>query len=291
MLKKLMFIFFLVIGFVFVSYCYGDVPNEIRYNGKLKEYRAEVNGTKQMNFKLYSELTGGTALWESGTESVKVSSGIFTYIIKPDNTKVDWRNKDIYLEIEIDGKKLEPREKILAVPYSLHSNTSENILVVDGSEFSVTVGNKEKFFVDKDNAKFIDDNGIEFYMVPKGAIIIWSGSADNIPKGWALCDGTKGTPDLRDRFVLCAGDKYSVGMTGGEEEHTLTIEEIPNHSHKYTNPLIGDGGLGSGDYYSNEGHMRPRLNAGETITNGGDKAHNNMPPYYSLCYIMKIMKK
>ena len=251
MLKKL-FLLSLFVGFVFVLNSYADVPNEIRYNGKLKEYRVEVNGTKQMNFKLYSQLTGGTALWESGTENIKVSSGIFTYVIEPPKTQVDWRNKDIYLEIEIDGKKLEPREKILSVPYALHSATSENILVVEGSEFSVTVGNTKKFYVDKDNAKFVDENGTEFYMVPKGAIIIWSGAADRIPEGWALCDGTNGTPDLRGKFVLGAvyetGNQYSVGQSSGEATHTLTVEEMPSHSHKINRTFSGGGGgNGGGD--------------------------------------------
>ena len=281
MLKKISFISCLFMS-LFVSYCYADVPNEIRYNGKLKEYRVEVNGTKQMNFKFYSEPTGGTALWESGTQSVKVSSGIFTYVIKPGN--VDWRNKDIYLEIVIDNNVLEPREKLLSVPYSLHSNTTESASVKEGSEFFITVGNSKKFSIDKDNAKFIDENGTEFYMVPKGAIIIWSGAADKIPAGWVLCDGTNGTPDLRNRFVLGAGAKYSVNATGGEEEHTLTIEEMPNHNHEYYTGK-GESTIMSG--YVANAEINQIYQILHTNSVGDSKSHNNMPPYYSLCYIMK----
>ena len=54
-------------------------------------------------------------------------------------------------------------------------------------------------------------------MVPKGGIIIWSGSVNDIPAGWVLCDGSNGTPDLRDRFVLGAGNNYTVGATGGKK--------------------------------------------------------------------------
>jgi len=286
MLKKISLISCLFMT-LFVAYCYADVPNEIRYNGKLKEYRMEVNGTKQMNFKFYSEPTGGTALWESGTQSVKVSSGIFTYVIKPGS--VDWRNKDIYLEIVIDNNVLEPREKLLAVPYSLHSNTTEAATVTEEADFSVTVGNKKQFFVDKNNAKFIDEKGIEFYMVPKGAIIIWSGSADKIPTGWALCDGTNGTPDLRGKFVLGAvsetGNKYSVGKSGGEEEHTLTIEEMPNHSHDYYTGR-GESTVMSG--YIANAEINKVYQTLHTNSVGNSKSHNNMPPYYSLCYIMRV---
>jgi microcystin-dependent protein len=68
-------------------------------------------------------------------------------------------------------------------------------------------------------------------IIPKGGIIMWSGATGSIPEGWALCDGTNGTPDLRDRFIVGAGSSYSVGATGGEATHTLSIAEIPSHTH------------------------------------------------------------
>lgn len=276
MFKKLVFLNFLLV-FIFISFCYAEAPNEIRYNGKLKEYKVAVDGIKNMKFRLYSQENGGNSLWEKD-EYIKVSSGVFSYVIKPDG--VDWQQKDIYLEIEIDGKRLEPREKLTSVPYSLHSTSAEHSVSAD----NITPKTKAQDF-------FVKIGDTNYYLVPKGAIIIWSGQADEIPAGWVLCDGTNGTPNLTGKFVLGAvrekDKKYSVGKSSGSETHTLTIEEMPSHGHKYTTPLIGNGGIGNGDYYPNEGHMKPVLNAGETITIGGDKAHNNMPPYYSLCYIMK----
>merc|ERR1711997_338506 len=53
------------------------------------------------------------------------------------------------------------------------------------------------------------------YLVPSGGIIMWSGSASAIPTGWSLCDGTNGTPDLRNRFVVGGGSSYGYGSTGG----------------------------------------------------------------------------
>ena len=282
MLKKfLVIIFFSLV----VQSVMAEVPNEIRYNGKLKEYRTEVNATKSMNFKIYNQLTGGTAKWESGNKSVVVSSGIFSVVLNPD---VDWRGKDYYLEIEIDSKKLEPREKLTAVPYSLHANTTESAKVEENSEFSVTVGNDKKFVVDSAGAKTIIGN-TEYFMVPKGGIIIWSGAVSDIPTGWVLCDGTNGTPDLRDRFVLGAGHNYSVGATGGESEHILTIDEMPKHSHKYTSPLQGNDstGIANGNHYDKEAFMHPMIDGENTGNTGGSQPHNNMPPYYSLCYIMR----
>lgn len=51
-------------------------------------------------------------------------------------------------------------------------------------------------------------------LFPSGGIIMWSGAVNDIPVGWALCDGSNGTPDLRDRFIVGAGGAYSVGDTG-----------------------------------------------------------------------------
>ena len=118
--------------------------------------------------------------------------------------------------------------------------------------------------------------------VPVGAIVIWSGSVNNIPAYWHLCDGTNGTIDLRDKFVLGAGNGYSVGATGGEATHTLTIGEMPSHSHSISYERYGgDGSITSADF-SRSGFTKT------TSTAGGGAAHNNMPPYYALCYIQRI---
>jgi hypothetical protein len=51
--------------------------------------------------------------------------------------------------------------------------------------------------------------------VPAGGIIMWSGSIASIPSGYVLCDGTNGTPNLKDSFVVGSGATYAVGNTGG----------------------------------------------------------------------------
>jgi len=56
--------------------------------------------------------------------------------------------------------------------------------------------------------------------IPAGLIVMWSGLLVNIPSGWALCDGTAGTPDLRDRFVRGAAAGADPGATGGAATHT-----------------------------------------------------------------------
>lgn len=70
--------------------------------------------------------------------------------------------------------------------------------------------------------------------VPSGIICMWSGESTAIPSGWHLCDGSNGTPDLRDRFIVGAGSTYKVKDTGGEASHKLTTNEMPSHNHGFT---------------------------------------------------------
>ena len=121
--------------------------------------------------------------------------------------------------------------------------------------------------------------------VPIGAIVIWSGSVNNIPTYWHLCDGTNGTIDLRDKFVLGAGNGYSVGATGGEATHTLTIGEMPSHSHNIT---YGTSTVEQGNDIVTKFSEYSLSESKVTEKTGGGVAHNNMPPYYALCYIQRI---
>jgi hypothetical protein len=65
---------------------------------------------------------------------------------------------------------------------------------------------------------------------------MWSGSVVSIPAGWALCDGSNSTPDLRNRFVIGAGSTYSVGNTGGSKDATVV-----SHSHTASTGITDPG--------------------------------------------------
>ena len=83
---------------------------------------------------------------------------------------------------------------------------------------------------------------------------------------------------LKDKFLLGAGDTYTNGATGGESTHTLTVNEMPSHTH--TLPVKFGWGAGA----SNTGPRTDSNNPGTdwyTAMNstGGGQAHNNMPPY------------
>lgn len=148
--------------------------------------------------------------------------------------------------------------------------------------------------------KFLDSNGLSYFWnkakayantaaakaVPSGVIVMWSGTASNIPAGWALCNGSSGTPDLRGRFVLGGGGTYNPGATGGEETVTLTRSQIPSHTHKL---FVTEGEFtGSGMDVLSYGKAGVYTSNYTGSNTGGGGAHNNMPPYYALCYIMKL---
>ena len=138
--------------------------------------------------------------------------------------------------------------------------------------------------------------------IPSGVIVAWSGSITHIPPGLHICDGTSGTPDLRSRFIVGAGSElstksawgngwnvlgsgyYGVGNTGGEEQHILTIPEMPSHNHNIKFRAYGGSGSTGWDG-SNDINL---TNTFPSTNTGGDMPHNTLPPYFSLAFIMKL---
>lgn len=109
-----------------------------------------------------------------------------------------------------------------------------------------------------------------------GQVVIWSGSVAGIPSGWALCDGTQGTPDLRDKFTIAAGNSYPVDSLGGTILHP---HDFTTTGHQHSIPAgfnIAGGAAGVVPSTTFE------IDAG-TTDNG-----NVLPPYYSLAYVMKL---
>lgn len=124
--------------------------------------------------------------------------------------------------------------------------------------------------------------------VPVGTVLMWSGEVTSIPKGFALCDGTNGTPNLSGKFIAgydaADSDYNTIGKTGGEKKHQLTIAEMPAHSHPF-NP--GDQN-GQSDNANDRAVMLPGNQNRTTGSTGGDQPHENRPPYFTLAYIIKL---
>lgn len=130
--------------------------------------------------------------------------------------------------------------------------------------------------------------------LPAGIIVPFYGTGA-IPSGWHLCDGTNGTPDLRNRFVLGAdpneeetGSGYSLGKTGGTNEVALTLEEIPSHIHLLKG-LRWMGWNGINDSGKNALNTGSSQTVTTDSTGSGEmgQAHENRPPYMTVRFIMK----
>ena len=172
------------------------------------------------------------------------------------------------------------------------------------------------------NVKFTNKDTLIMEIFPKYMVLAWANNT--IPLGWALCDGNMyildntgksiigingtTTPDLRGRFILGAGIgtnliERKLNDIGGEETHKLTTNEIPSHSHfgfsDDTAPItavnindsnsparITEHSDNSHNYTLKTTNTAPTV--GKTSLTGNSEAHNNMPPFYVLTYIMKL---
>ena len=141
--------------------------------------------------------------------------------------------------------------------------------------------------------------------IPEGVIVMWSGATNNIPDGFVLCNGSNGTPNLQNKFIVGAGSSYSVNATGGSNSVTLNTAQIPSHFHQIFNASNNSGShpnqsninansyvaRGTGAVNHNEGYnMRAAGSSatrGKTSNVGSGNSHENRPPYYALAYIMK----
>jgi len=140
--------------------------------------------------------------------------------------------------------------------------------------------------------------------IPSGGIILWSGSTGSIPATWFLCDGTNGTPDLRNSFIVGAGSTYAVNATGGTADavvvshtHTATSTSVvtdTGHTHGGVQVTGGPNNVNANPGYAiqtgNTASATTGITVATTTTNasaGVSGTNANLPPYYALAYIMK----
>jgi microcystin-dependent protein len=242
----------------------GTVPNTLNYQGTLYDNTAQpVNGLKDMTVSLYDVASGGTAFWTEVQPGIIVKNGNFSLLLgkTPNLINQAYLTGITYIGIKVGSDpEMVPRQQFTSVAYALKSG---------------------------------DSGG----GVPIGAIIMWSGAINLIPAGWTLCDGTNGTPNLRDQFIVGAGSKYSVGASGGEATHTLIEDEMPRHTHiqnPHTHGMQNDNNSirHDNDPFKRVGGSLYDVNTGPaTATNqytGNGMPHNNLPPYYALAFIMRV---
>ena len=280
-----------------------------------------------IEFRLYEQATGVVPLWgrrhgvtldDEGNFAVEISdvageaiAGVAGTGLAEVLSRVS--ASTLYIGLAVDGEAAEisPRQKILAVPaatYAADANRAKGDMAVNGSVTaeavqafgavdarslaaegdiaagSFTTVSDATINGDLDVTGSINGNGA----IPVGGIIPWYGQESGVPNGWAVCNGLNGTPDLRSRFIVAAGNGYSIGGKGGEEKHQLTVDEMPSHRHsyKFNGADINADWKDKNNLYSVSHEYAS--NTAYTDYAGGDKPHENRPPYYALFYIMRI---
>lgn len=160
--------------------------------------------------------------------------------------------------------------------------------------------------------------GGELASLPDGAIVLmFSGAVVDIPTGWQLADGTNGTSDLVDMFVVGAGNTYNPGDTGGATTHTHgpgtlnTDSDSHTHgpgtlntdsdTHTHSSQLGISGATAGTDFnaldgitINNDSHDHD-VDSGVTASDSHDHdvdsgvtaSADGLPPYYALCFIMR----
>jgi len=114
-----------VFAFLFsLGFSFAEVPCKINYQGRLIKDGVPVNGTANMEFKLYTQLTGGTPIKTITLSSVPVYNGLFRTVL--DLEGIDWTaGQTIYLEVKVGTDVLSPREEIYAYPYAINTRFLE----------------------------------------------------------------------------------------------------------------------------------------------------------------------
>lgn len=279
------------------------VPPLVNYQGTLTDESGAAipDGMKKLEFNLYDAALAGNLVWGPQVfDNVPVVGGRFNVILGTTDSQgrsvTDaFGASERYLSFKVGNagadlsgvKELAPRQRILSAPFALRA----------------------------------------LHGVPVGSIMAYFGNT--APEGWLLCDGraltdtslkdskfaalkahltglgSSAIPDLRGRVIagpdqmgqaaanrILNANGRSLGQAGGEENHTLTTNEMPGHTHPYndiyyseswaTVPVPGAWGSGKTDQ-DNKGFEMARTTGGS----GGGASHNNMPPYMIVTYMIK----
>jgi microcystin-dependent protein len=293
------------------------------YQGVIRNADGSVpeNKNQTIEFRLYTQAEGGNPVWGRAVAVLLDNTGLFNAELSDSagsaiegvtdsglaSILAAKASSTLYIGIKVLGSsgEIAPRQTILPVPYAMIAAdiaSASGDLEVAGQLSASSVGAAGSLAASSlsvsGNASVggnltVDGAVSGHGTAPVGCIILWSGAANNIPDGWALCDGRtaygRTTPNLSERFIVGAGGDYAVGATGGERTVKLVEAQLPSHNHSYDfKGADTDDGYDDDNYFYNQHGKYDKNNTKYTNYTGGDQPHENRPPYYALCYIMRV---
>lgn len=242
----------------------GDIDGSMWVNGSL--YLGEIDYGSEDDEEATAD-TSEIFVDEAETGSV-IASGLV-------------QGKDMYCKEHpyitypiTNGKKTDLRELFNGFDERIKTNTTN--IAANTKEIKNI---NEKITNIKTNITALQD------AMPVGSIVMFNGKAEEIPSGWAICDGTNGTPNLIDRFILAS--TYA-GGTGGKSQVTLTVSQLPPHKHRLKKCWYGK---------SDNADDRQVVRWDDSVSTNDQILTEEtglglpidiMPPYYRLIYIMKV---
>ena len=327
----------LVIGIIFsVAACAAltgfAASAAFTYQGVIKEVGGTVpaNKNRTIQFRIYDGPTADSPLWGRAYNVLLDANGLFnTAITDAAGSEIDGvtstglaailaqkSGTTLYIGLTVDGSsgEISPRQALLAVPYAIHAadaaeasgdftvegqTTLKGGLEVTGGQVTVPALSATSLSVTGNISAGTAGVFSGYGTIPVGGIIMWSGSANEVPDGWALCDGRtisgKTTPNLKGKFVVgydpSDSDYNAVGKTGGYKNITLTVEQIPAHKHNNSVRTVGYAASYNGSKEAATFDGNSKNNGHENIIGqdtGGGQPHENRPPYYAMCFIMRV---
>ena len=280
-----------------------------------------VTGGQTLEVRLYDAADGGNVVWgrqvpvlldADGAFSVRLVDALPALDGAPDATLQDvLAAQPAWIECTVAGhpSAMAPRAAVGASPYALFADEAagarENFDVAGSLRVLGETRTQNLTARDAASAGAVDvsgrmhvagDAGMEGGLaadslsglgaVPVGTIILWYGEAGDVPDGWAVCDGDNGTPDMRGRFLVGAGNRYSPGDAGGAASVTLIADQMPAHSHGYELRDDGNRDAASGaDCDDGVWHGDKTATSGSA---GGGQPHENRPPYKAIHFIVRV---
>lgn len=248
----------------------------------------DIDGSMWVNGSLYlGAIDYGS---EDDEEAASTDAGIFVDDAETGSLIADAlvQSRDMYCKEHpyitypiTNGKKTDLRELFNGFDERIKTNTTNitnNTTNIAANTEEIKNIN-EKITNIKTNITALQD------AMPVGSIIMFNGKAEEIPSGWAICDGTNGTPNLIDRFILAS--TYA-GGTGGNSQITLSVSQLPPHRHRLKKCWYGKSDNADDRQvvrWDDSVSTNDQILTEET---GFGLPINIMPPYYRLIYIMKV---